>query len=180
MIEKKKNLSVIFYFLFQPKVLRRSTSLFPVPPNSNMAQKINPFFSNIEMRDNSTSNKEESKPNVMTSKAEKPSKIKQESSWYFSLMKGRAEQRETPLSWYLYLNQGRSKWRNAPGKDSNDNWFLRFMQERERQRNLPVDWYFKRGKGREEGQFNLRTSWFLNRGKAREVARKKEGFYYCW
>ena len=167
-------------FLLQLKVLIRNVE-HPIPPNSNFAHKLqHPFFNNIDASENITSNKRESKVNVMKSKPDQPGKKGRDSSWYFSLMKERAKQRETPHSWYLYWSQGRSNWRDGPSKESGDNWFLKFMQERERQRNMPVDWYFKRGKGREEDQFNGRASWFLNRGKGREEARKKEGFYYCW
>ena len=179
---KGNRLDKNFYisFLLQLKVLRRHIALHPVPPNSNVAHKINHPFFNIDASDNITSSKKESNPNVLTTKPDQPSKEGRDSSWYFSLMKERAKQRETPPSWYLYWSQGRSRWRDSPGKDSGDNWFLKFMQERERQRSMPVDWYFKRGKGREEDQFNERASWYLNRGKGREEARKKEGFYYCW
>lgn len=171
----------------QFKVVRQNTAHGPVPPNSNHHAKANPFFVGLNANDNLTSTDEESRPHLMRPEAEqvdpKMEEVhegKQDSHWYFSLMKERAKQRAVPLSWYMYWSQGRSNWRHAPGKDSDDNWYLKFMQERERQRSMPVDWYFKRGKGREEGHFNERDSWFFSRGKGREEARKKEGFYYCW
>ena len=141
--------------------------------------KVNPFFTDLDTGDNSTSSEHSDEENAST-EPEAPVESEQNSDWYFSLMKERAEQRAVPLSWYIYWSQGRSSWRDAPDDGSEDNWYLRFMQERERQRRLPVDWYFQRGKGREEIQFHEKTSWYLSRGKGREDARRKEGFYYCW